>query len=313
MDHHPLVSAWIRDLALTHATTTRARYSRILNCLIRDLPEGVSLANCTDREIRTYLAMRAEAGISARTQRQTLSAMRCWSLWAMREGLRMDDPTRLITWPKLPKTRMRPLSAAQLRQLLKLLRDGPPSRRGVSNWQWERNRRALLLMLYAGLRLSEVGALLWEQIDLEARLLYVEDGKGAKDRTLPIHRELLAALYAVPAQERVGSVAGSRKGKPMGPKTMAHICQRWLPSMGIEDVTAHSLRRTCATLMRRNGSDLEAIRGMLGHESLATTEIYLGPDPELLRRGVDQLPDIDALLEAPPDIRALPKRRATGD
>jgi site-specific recombinase XerD len=98
----------------------------------------------------------------------------------------------------------------------------------------------------------------------------------------------------------------------MGPDSLGHICQRWLPAMGIDDVTAHALRRACATLMRRGGADLETIRGVLGHESLATTEIYLGPDPELLRGGVDSLPSLDDLMDAAPDIRALPRRRRAG-
>jgi site-specific recombinase XerD len=95
----------------------------------------------------------------------------------------------------------------------------------------------------------------------------------------------------------------------MGPRSLAHICQRWLPAQGVDDVTAHALRRACATLMRRAGADLETIRGVLGHESLATTELYLGPDPELLRRGVDGLPGLSELADVAPDIRVLPKRR----
>jgi integrase len=132
------------------------------------------------------------------------------------------------------------------------------------------------------------------------------------DRVVPFHRELRRALIAVDRADRAGPVVPTRAGGAMGPDSLAHICQRWLPSVGIEDVTAHALRRACATLMRRGGADLETIRGVLGHESLATTEIYLGPDPELLRDGVDMLPGLADLMDAAPDIRALPKRRRMG-
>jgi site-specific recombinase XerD len=304
-----LSDRWLADLALTHAASTRRRYAKIIAGIIRDLPGGATLATCAERDVRDYLTARIAAGIGPRTQRQTLAAMRSWALWAIREGLRRDDPTQGIVWPKLPKTRQRPLSSAQLRQLARLLRSEPPRRRGVSAWQFDRNCRAVVIMLYAGLRLSEMGALLWAQIDLEAGLLYVEGGKGAKDRAVPIHRALRAALIAVPREARVGPVVPARAGGAMGADSLCHICQRWLPSMGIADVTAHALRRACATLMRRHGADLETIRGVLGHESLATTEIYLGPDPELLRGGVDGIPDIIDLADTLPDIRALPQRR----
>jgi site-specific recombinase XerD len=307
-----VVTRWLADLALTHAESTRRRYAKIMRGMARDLPEGVGLAACAERDIRTYLAVRIAAGIGPRTQRQTLSALRSWALWAIREGLRRDDPTRAIAWPKLPKTRQRPLSSAQLRQLARLLRSDPPRRRGASAWQFFRNCRAITVMLYAGLRLAEMGALTWAQIDLEAGLLYVERGKGSKDRVVPIHRELRSALIAVDRADRVGPVVPARTGGAMGPESLSHICQRWLPAMGVEDVTAHALRRACATLMRRGGADLETIRGVLGHESLATTEIYLGPDPELLRDGLDMLPGLADLMDAAPDIRALPRRRRAG-
>lgn len=307
--HDDPIRRWIRDLALTHAHSTRERYAKILRHLEAHLPEGVAVVDATDRHLRGYLADRVEAGISARTQRQTLAAYRAFARWAMREGLRPDDPTITIAWPKLPKTRQRPLSAAQLRQLARLLISDPPCRRGVSAWQYRRNCRAILIMLYAALRLSEVGALTWDQVDLDGLLLYVEHGKGDKDRVVPIHPVLAYALTQVPAAERRGPVIPARQGTAMGPRSLAHICQRWLPSIGLDDVAAHALRRTCATLMRREGADLEVVRDTLGHESLATTQIYLGPDPELLRRGVEALPSLDELLSAAPEIRALPKRR----
>lgn len=306
------IRRWIRDLALTHAHTTRERYAKIMRHLAAGLPDGATPATATDRELRSYLADRAEQGISARTQRQTLSAFRSWALWAMREGLRADDPTCLLTWPRLPKTRQRPLSSVQLRQLAKLLIAPPPSRRGVSAWQYARNCRAILLMLYAGLRLGEVGRLHWEHVDLVAGLLYVEHAKGDKDRTLPLHPVLAYGLAQVPAAERAGPVVPARGGTEMGARSLGHICQRWLPSLGLDGVAAHALRRSCATLMRRQGADLEDIRDGLGHESLSTTQIYLGADPELLRRAFAGLPSLDELRDAAPEIRALPKRRRQG-
>jgi site-specific recombinase XerD len=305
--HDPILDLFAAELAGTHAASTLARYAVHLNALAAALPEGVSLATCAEEHVRAYLLDREAAGIAARTRRQFLSAIRCLAMWGIRRGLRTDDPTRTIPWPKLPQGRGRPLSSTQLRALLSLLRAGPSSGGAYTAAQWERNELAICLMLYAGLRIAEVAALTWGHIDLAERLIYVENGKGGKDRALPMHRELVRLLRSTPLAERHGPVIVTSRGRAMSPFTLAHLFQRWLPAQGLDGLTAHALRRTCASLLRKSGADLETIRGVLGHASIATTELYLGPDPELLRVGVDSLPDIEALIAAPSEIRALPR------
>ena len=98
---------------------------------------------------------------------------------------------------------------------------------------WCRNRRAIFLMLFAGLRISEAAALRWRDVDLEGRYLVVRDGKGGKDRSVPLHPILLTELNKAPAHRPNWAVAGKADGSSMTVKSMAHIFERWLPERGL--------------------------------------------------------------------------------
>jgi integrase len=159
-------------------------------------------------------------------------------------------------------------------------------------WHWKRNRRAIYLMLYTGLRLSEAAVLLWEDVDLHAEVLTVEEGKGGKARLLPIHPALWAKLDQVPrwAREPAGAVAGKQDGERLNPKALAHIFEVWLPKRGIKGVHAHRLRHTFATEMLKVGVPLPDIQEAMGHTDISTTRIYLRVDFSRLRGAVERLP-----------------------
>lgn len=293
---------------------TRERYVSVLTAFARWLdPDDAEVADIVTELIIAYQAELKERGQAKRTIRLTLSAIRAFCRWAIREKLRVDDPTLGVTWPKIPKTRGRALRLAELRQLIALMRGPMPRRKGFSRWQWERNIRLFQLMIYAGLRLGEACGLLWDDLDLDLGTLLVRCGKGEKDRRLPIHAQLLAALERVPLAERQGPVIPSERGRdgrggrlPLSAVGADKIFSRWLPSLGVKGLTAHRLRHTCAELMRHFGADVTDIQDVLGHESLETTQTYLGPDPERLRMAVDVLPNLDDLAEyQPPRLRVM--------
>lgn len=259
--------------------------------------------------VRRYMGDRHAAGLAARTLRVELSAIRALSRWAIRAGLRTDDPTLAVDWPPVPRSHPRGLTRAELRQLVYAL-EHPPQRRGYSAWQHQRNRVAVLLMLYAGLRLMEAAGLRWSDVDLEDGVLYVVRGKGAKDRAVPLHRDLAAALDTWrPLSRSPVYVLVSRRGRSMSADTIPHIYARWLPSIGIDGCNAHRLRRTCANELRRTGGDLKDIQEVLGHDRPETTDIYLDPDPELVRPAIDRLPAIAEWGQDPPALRVVRGRR----
>lgn len=236
-------------------------------------------------EYQEHLARRCSSG----TVGNALTCIRSFCRWALRAGLRSDDPTLAIQWPKRTKPAPRALGQSELRQLSRVIAV-PEELTAAKHFTWCRNRRAIFLMLFAGLRISEAAALRWRDVDLEGRYLVVRDGKGGKDRSVPLHPILFTELNKAPAHRPNWAVAGKADGSGMTVKSMAHIFERWLPERGLT-ISAHQLRHSFATELLRKRADIREIQELLGHESLETTQRYLALDPERLRAAVELLPD----------------------
>lgn len=266
-----------------------AAYVRQLELFAEWLGESPTLADITRERVVEYkddIGQRWEPP----TISQALSAVRSFCRWTIDRGLRADDPTHKLRWPKRLESLPRALDSEEIAALWKaiqipeeLLEDEP------AYWWLRRNRRAIFLMLYAGLRISEVATLKWKDVDLKRRYLVVRQGKGGKDRTIPLHATLHAELLATKRQPPNDAVAGRPDGRPMSAKSLAHIFERWLPARGVF-ISAHVLRHTFATELLRSGADLRAIQELMGHESLETTQRYLKNDADRLRGSIDGLP-----------------------
>jgi integrase/recombinase XerD len=126
-----------------------------------------------------------------------------------------SDPTAKIEWPKRRKGLPRPLSMAELRKLVASLAvpdDLDERKRWIwlrKRWIWLRNRCFIFLMLFGGLRISEAAAVLWKFVDLEIETLTIVDGKGGKDRVIPLHPVLLGEL-------RIAAAERGAKPSPVG-------------------------------------------------------------------------------------------------
>lgn len=223
-----------------------------------------------------------------------LCVARSFCRFLIAQGHLAADPTAGITFPKPRPRAPRALRPEQVRAMLAALEI--PRRRGEHRHTAERARLGVYLFLYTGLRLAEVAALTWGDVDIEGGTVVVQEGKGGKPRAVPIHPvlsvQLAAAALAVPAGE-LGperAVIGNRDGTAMHPKSVADIFSRWLKARGVT-ITAHQLRHTFATTMLRAGAPLPDIQHALGHSSLETTQVYLLVDAGHLRRAVGMLPE----------------------
>lgn len=158
-----------------------------------------------------------------------------------------------------------------------------------------RNRRAVCLMLYAGLRLAETAGLRRGDIDMDARTIMVrgEHAKGGKARMVPICDELFEELapcvdysddWAIVDQGDTDEL----RGKPLHRKSLAHVFERWLPKRGV-DIHAHRLRKTFATQLHARGVDVLTISGLLGHRDIKTTQRYIGKLPHKHQEAVATL------------------------
>jgi len=227
----------------------------------------------------------------AATIGKDLSAIRSYCRWCIRAGLRADDPTLDFVWPKRGTPLPRALSSDEQRKLEKLLSRPLPLLNKEARWVRARERRGILLMLYAGTRLSETVNVAWDDCDLEERQISIRYGKGRKSRMVGMHERVFVALSSVPPDQRIGYIAGGRGGDKISGKTLAKMFEKggWVRESGLA-ISAHELRHSFATLMLRAGADLRQIQLLLGHESLATTQIYLGLDTRDKQKAIDMLP-----------------------
>lgn len=253
------------------------------------LGEESTIADVSADSIGRYQITRGT--LAAATIAKDLSGIRAYCRWCIRAKLRADDPTLELEWPKRIEPIPRALKLREMRMLDQVLDMPLPLLNSKARHVIARSKRAILLMWYAGLRVSEVPSLDWRDVDLDAGELTVRDGKGGKDRGVAIHRRLLANLAETPEEHQRGAVCGLRSGKPMSYKSMPHIFgDRYLKSYGL-DISAHQLRHSFAVNLLRAGADIRQIQVQMGHASLETTQRYLALDFDDKKRAIDKLPD----------------------
>lgn len=158
----------------------------------------------------------------------------------------------------------------------------------------ERDRLMLMLGLYAGLRVSEITKLTVRDLDFSRHLLAVREGKGCKDRVLPIPQFLQAPLRGWVGARRSGPLFPSPQGGGhLTTRAVQYLVKRLAAKAGLEGAAEprryhpHALRHGFATERLRRKVNPVVIQKMLGHSNLATTMVYLHVMPEDLREGMD--------------------------
>jgi len=204
-----------------------------------------------------------------------LTALRGLAHFLVREERRADDFTELLTGPKLIHRIPGTLTVEEVGRLLA----APVGGDAISL----RDRAILELFYSSGLRVSELGGLLLQQIDLKEGFLRVF-GKGSKERVVPIGSRAQEAIgtYLTAARshfvkpKKTGSaVFLSERGTAISRKMLWVLVKKYAKRAGIEKpVKPHLLRHSFATHLLSGGADLRAIQEMLGHANLATTQIY---------------------------------------
>lgn len=251
-----------------------------------------SLESIDLRTLRSWLANQQTRGKSRSTMARRATAVRVFSAWARRTGRASVDPGAQLATPKVRKPLPGALDADQARTLMEAAvshveDDGPVGLRDV----------AILELLYAtGIRVGELCGLDVDDLDRGRRVVRVF-GKGRKERTVP---------YGVPAEQAldrwlrrgrpalvapgVGAALflGARGGRidQRAVRTLVHRRVGEVP--GAPDIGPHGLRHTAATHLLEGGADLRTVQELLGHASMATTQIYTHVTNERLRRAYQQ-------------------------
>lgn len=154
-----------------------------------------------------------------------------------------------------------------------------------------RNFAILVTLGYTGLRVSELCALDLVDVEFQTHTLTVRHGKGDKARIVPVDEKCLHAIAAY--LDKVGAAPGgpvfrSSRGARLYPRAIQRMIKTYARRAGIQrTVTPHILRHTFATTLLANGADIRIIQKLLGHRSIATTQIYTHVDDRLLRQAFD--------------------------
>jgi site-specific recombinase XerD len=239
--------------------------------------------------VRAYLGTLAERGLSASTVGGQLAAIRSLYRHAARQGWIDGDPVAGVRSPKRPGRLPRVLSVDGAARLVEapatFVRVGRRRRDPAQADATARRDAALLELLYAtGMRISELASLTVDRLDLARRRLRVI-GKGNKERELLFGEHAARALRAYLASGRptlaarattpVAALFLNGTGGPLTARGARMVVERWVTASGAPASTSpHTLRHSFATHLLEGGADLRTVQELLGHASLATTQIY---------------------------------------
>lgn len=216
-------------------------------------------------------------GLKASSNARILAAVRGFHKFLVLENIRADDPTAQLAPPKLPKRLPKSLSQEQVLALLGA--SGPEPDDESADLIRLRDRAILELMYSTGTRVSEVVALDLDEIN-DTGLLRVR-GKGSKERIVPVGSFAAKSLtaYLVRTRPSLAALKGDRalflnkQGGRLSRQSIWDIIQRSGQSCGVA-VSPHSLRHSFATHLIEGGADVRVVQELLGHSSVATTQIY---------------------------------------
>jgi site-specific recombinase XerD len=299
---HPALDRFLRGLAArdTSPNTQRSYRTAVAAYLAWLAERGVDWRSPSRADLRAYLARLGAAGARSSTA-QRLAAIRAFHRFAAREGLAPGDPWGSIATPRLPRRLPRVLEVEQVERLLAVVAEdleaAGPGEAGVLGAALALRDRALVEVAYAaGLRISELAAADLGSLDLrrgEIRVL----GKGRKERIGLLGRPAVAGLLAyledgrpeLLARRRVTSappteVFLNHRGGPLGVRGLRFRLDGLRRRAGLPaGVSPHTLRHSFATHLLDGGADLRIVQELLGHESLATTQVYTHVAPARLR------------------------------
>ncbi len=258
----------------------RTDVARFLYFLHRHEGEGLGaarLARITQSDMRSWMAQERTRGLSARSLARALSSVKGFIRWlADREGV---DASHVLSAraPKYQRKLPRPLAEEAARAMIEQV-----DTQAMEPWIAARDQAVLILLYGCGLRISEALGLTGERYPL-SEVLRIR-GKGDKERLVPVlpaARDAVADylhLCPYPAQDGVALFRGARGG-PLNPRLVSRAMERARMALGLPSTaTPHAMRHSFATHLLAHGGDLRAIQELLGHASLATTQIYTAVD-----------------------------------
>lgn len=299
---YPVREECVRDLA-AYLLTERKRSPLTVAAYERDLDEFAAFVRSESGEpaadapkpllkavkstqVRRYIAHLFDVrDYDSRTVCRKLSSIKALYRFLKITGELPDDPAAAIPGPSVAKRKPAPLKVDEVMTLLRT------SLAGRTDTARLRDTAIMELFYASGVRRAELAGMRLADVDLAERTIRVT-GKGNKDRTVLINHtaaEAIAAYLQVRPRSTDPSLFLGRGGKGLTPKHVWRIFRDVYRVSGIaKHASPHTLRHSFATHLVENGVDLETVRELLGHESLATTGVYLQLAMGHKRRAYDE-------------------------
>lgn len=223
--------------------------------------------------VRSWLAeLKGTENLSAKSINRKISSLKSFFKYQMKIGKQQQTPMSTIVAPKIAKRLPSFIQENQLHTLLHHVGF-------TDDWQGTTEKLVINLLYATGMRLSELIQLKESQIDNHYQQIKVV-GKGNKERLIPISKELLQQLAQYIQKKpirlhEINNVFVDTKGKPLQPRLVYSFVKKNLAMVTTaQKKSPHTLRHSFATHLMNNGADLNAVKELLGHSSLAATQVY---------------------------------------
>ncbi len=259
----------------------RANYVRAfaLWCLDRDLTQPALITKPILESYQRYLFRYRKDNdqpLSWRSQNMHLAQVNQFFRYLVKFNHLPFNPASEIELPKQPKSLPKAiLSPDEVERIL--------AEPDATTTLGLRDRAILEVFYSSGIRRAELCRLRLEHIDVDRQTIFIKDGKGQKDRYVPVGLRALLwiARYVENAREKLlldqkePTLFLTKDGKPINPDSLTEYARKYVKAAGVDKPGAcHIFRHTMATLMHENGADIRYIQAILGHERLETTQIY---------------------------------------
>jgi site-specific recombinase XerD len=275
------VEAYARDLQEFGAYLSRLPASQ--SPIGRLYPQ---LRKATTSDVRRYVMdLSSKRDYSAVTIRRKLSSIKALYKYLVLAGIRTDNPASPVSGPAIERKLPKQLDTVNVEKLLRTMVAGRTESQRLRDI-------AIMELFYAsGIRRAEIVNISLRDLDLRSRVILIH-GKGKKERQVVFNKTAASAIEAylrVRQRSEDEALFLGRGGKRLTPKHVWRIFRDIYAVSGIKDhASPHTLRHSFATHLAENGVDLETIRELLGHESLATTGVYLKLSMAHKRRAYDE-------------------------
>ena len=260
-----------------YAQNTQLSYQNDLTAFFDFMETGFSVQAITEVKpafIRTWLASLKEQDLESKSINRKISALKSFFKFQLKQGIISISP--MTTIPSLKVSKRLPQYVAQkdIQTLFEHM-EFP------DDWDGKTHRLLLQIFYNTGMRKDELVNLKEAQVDDSHGSLKVT-GKGSKERIIPVSNELMGEMKAYMQLKRSSFeavdemyVLVNAKGRKLNPRSVYSVVNKYLTAVTtIEKRSPHVLRHTFATHLMNNGADLNAVKELLGHSSLAATQIY---------------------------------------